>query len=318
MPKEDKEGNPEKSKVLTFPKSELMFNLSPHDGAEEISRIVLINPGSKNVAYKFLTNAESQGMRVNVSPPKGVIGAEENEEVSFTLRGAPPEEDLSALKVVVETWNEGKRRGGKSRMRIPCFRFLSKAQRESRTSLVQQPQPPTAMPQENLAPKEPPEVDAKTAAIPNYPPPLQHNLPLNYIPFASSSSQSPLSSPTSGSRGMPSSSQRLLESGDSSRDNLQSSRLYSPLSTVGMRQNPLEDMPRDLPPRSLEVRRMPESPVSSTVKPTFFIDTVPFTGEVNSSDHWLDNVDLLPYLGSMLVWVGVGVFVGKGYFCPCR
>ena len=59
----------------------------------------------------------------------------------------------------------------------------------------------------------------------------------------------------------------------------------------------------------------PKSPPSA-----YFIDTLPLA-DPGKDEDWcsssLRNFDLLPYLVSMMVWIGFGVTIGKGFLCVC-
>ncbi len=265
--------------------------MSPY-GDEETAQVALINPGTAEIAYKFLTNAESRGLRLHVSPPRGSIAPEGNREVIFSLKDAT-EDDLAGLKVVVEAWRVDGMDDG-TKMRIPCSRKCT-------------PFRPMPTPVQNVG---------YSQNRQHYPPDCNED---QFHP------SQPIVRPHDGSQPgrWHSQSQQPLHSGDNLLSKMAQYNARPPPPPPPLPQSPPQ------PPHQAQQPPLPYrgAPTAGRLfgndvknKPNMFMEAMPFAGGAvdghpNPDPGWLGNVDVLPYVGSMMVWVGLGVVIGKTYLC---
>ncbi len=311
-------------KVITFPKSEVVFEASPYEDGDEETQLALINPSTTyEMTYKFLTNAESRGMALRVSPPKGVIEPEGSREVLLTLREADPADDLSRLKLVVETWRADAP-GDKARRRIPCFRGSEPSRVPS--GAASPPPPPLVGGDALPMPQAGPTVDAEPCwphrggrvLLEDFPRCQQHRRERASVPRALPA-DAPPAQPAACVQRVP---RCPPPSPPPPRQGVQFLPRPPPRNRRGKGAEYFHVSPPPLPPVGV--------PASSGYlpgageKPTYFIDALPITRDAVATaavprrdDSWFDRADVLPYVGSMLVWVGVGIFFGRGYFCQC-
>lgn len=273
------------TKIMVFPRPEVAFKPGT-DGTEEMTHVSLVNPSHLDVTFKFLTNADSRGLTMHVSPPKGVIPAEGSLDILFLLKGAPLTRNLDDLRVVLETWFEDARHPGvksmPSKMRLSCLRSQASLDARTRSNKYKE------IPGSQKANKRSGHRTNKKVGI--------NDLNRSYIQYPSESvSTRPfhVTGPYPMDENARYSCDRSYPNCDTRTD------------SSGGRQG------------QMLFYHASNKELANTGKPTFFIDTIPFAGKLCSSELAHQRFQLIPYLVSLLVWGGLGIFIGRGYLCDC-